>query len=171
VTKAWLDRKLAETNGKQEVWREATTHRFTWQGFNARLVQPDGQRTELGQMADDIATARRELRADLVIDLLSIRVRAKDRKRKGRLVETWLRGSMLRRLIELPRPSRFGFSHERYPIACGFLVAQGIAKRHTDGGLVWHDDFKHLRSRAEWLLNLVRREGELRRVDGRYEYE
>jgi hypothetical protein len=167
--KNWLRDKLAE--GKQEVWRDASTQRFDWSTFRARLVEPTGERTDAGNVADDLAATRSELRADIVIDILSIRVRARDTKRRGRLVETWLRGSLIRRIIERPKPNRDGISHSRYPVLISFLCAQGIAKPDDRGGYVWHPDFKHLRDRAGWLVTLIRREGELRRVEPTRRYE
>jgi hypothetical protein len=170
--KNWLADKLKQ--GRDSLWHEPQTQRYSFTHGAPRLVQAPGTRNDAGALADDIAGARHELSANLVVDLLSIRIRARDMKHRGKLVETWLRGSLIRRVIERPKPNRIGVDHNRYSCLIGFLVHRGIAE--SDGnrnGYRWTDAYRHLPARADWLVGYIRREGELRlpSADRRYTFE
>jgi hypothetical protein len=158
----WLADKLKA--GDRGDWCETTTTRFSFRHETPRLVQPRQELTHAEILFGDLKDARNQLHASLAVDVLSIRLRARDMKRKGKLVETWLRGSFIRRIIERPKPTREGVSHDRYSVLLAFLLRQGLVESDNHNGYRWKTEYKHLPARAAWLVDLIRREGELRHV-------
>jgi hypothetical protein len=169
--KEWLSLKLRE--GASRLWHEPSRQRFGFRFNDASVIDtrnPQPARSELGQMADEAEAIRKSLRASDAIAMLSIRVTARDWKRRGRTVETWLKCSLIRRLIERPKPTRERIGHDRYSILISFLVAHGIAEPDVRNGYVWTPQYKTLSRRAEWLAELTHREGDLRNLRSAHRY-
>lgn len=182
--KQWLAVKLRDQaerggtspSGGNRLWHEPETQTFSFRRMFGRpalsdTAPPQGrsakQRTHaelLDVLLGDAEGARQQLRAGEVIDLLSVRFRARDMKRRGKLVETWLRGSLLKRVILRTKPTREGISHDRYSLLMMFLMHRGVAEPDERNGYRWCEGFTQLPKRAEWLVELVRVEGELRHV-------
>lgn len=169
--KEWLALKLKD--GASRLWHEPSRHRFGFRIENAVVIDtrnPQPARSELGQLADDAEALRKSLRSSDAIAMLSVRVVARDWKRRGREVETWLRCALIRRLIERPKPTREGIGHDRYSILIAFMVAHGIAESDRHNGYQWTEEYKSLRRRGEWLAALAHREGDLRNARSAYRY-
>jgi hypothetical protein len=169
--KEWLAVKLRE--GASRLWNEPTRTTFGFKLNEARVIDtrnPPPARSELGQLADEAEALRKSLRSSDAIAMLSIRVTAKDWKRRGRTVETWLRCALIRRLIERPKPTREGIGHDRYSILIAYLVAAGVAEPDRRNGYQWTVDYKHLRARADWLAALAHREGDMRNLRSAHRY-
>jgi hypothetical protein len=165
------DRKAQ--NKEPGAWQPATSQRLDFRSFTAKLATPD-ERTPLQRRADARHDFKQEHLSELLtLDLLSVRVMARDRKHKGKVVECWLRGVLLRRIIERTKPTRAGIGHDRYTVAIALLVNQGIAEPDPSGanGYVWTDEYKRLPARAGWLIDFVRREGDVRRLAGHSRYQ
>jgi hypothetical protein len=127
-------------------------------------VQPPGTLTDTQQLLNNIDDARTQLQASVLVEVMSVRLQFRDMKHKGKLVETWLHGSFIRRIIERSKPTREGVSHDRYSILIAFLLNHGIIESDNRNGYRWRENYRSLPARAEWLTNLLRREGEMRRV-------
>jgi hypothetical protein len=170
--KEWLALKLRE--GASRLWHEPTRTGFGFRSFaEARVIDsrnPQPARPELAQMADEAEALRKSLRSSDAIAMLSIRVVARDWRKRGRTVETWLKCSLIRRLIERPKPTREGIGHDRYSILIAYLVAAGLAEPDSRNGYQWTQDYKTLRARAEWLAQLTHREGDLRNLRSAHRY-
>lgn len=169
--KEWLALKLKD--GASRLWHEPSRQRFGFRINNATVIDtrnPQPARSELGQMADEAEALRKSLRSSDAIAMLSVRVVARDWKRRGRLVETWLRCALIRRLIERAKPTREGIGHDRYSILIAFLVAHGVAEPDQRNGYQWTQEYKTLSRRAEWLAQLTHREGDLRNPRSAYRY-
>lgn len=177
----WLRDKLAERKGASQpgdgdgsVWRQATGERHHFRAFEARLVtkpKPD-TRTEIQRRADELHDARQaHLSENLVTDLLSVRVRARDMRHKGRVVETWIRGVTLRRVIERAKPTREGVSHDRYSVLAAWLMQNGLTEQDGRHGYRWTREYTSVRKRAEWVVAVLRRDGEMRRLPGPKRYQ
>jgi hypothetical protein len=155
------------------AWQPATSQRLDFRGFTAKLVEPD-TRTPLQRRADERHDFKQEhLSEQLVCDLLSVRVKARDRKHRGKIVECWLRGVLLRRIIEKTNPNRTGTNTNKYSVAIALLVSHGIAEPLPSGanGYRWTEDYRRLPARAGWLIDYLRREGEMRRLAAHSRYE
>ena len=109
----------------------------------------------------------------MLIDLMSIRIQARDRKRKGRTVETWLTARFIWRILDRRQPSRAGLSHDKYAVAMMLLTHEGIAMPHPSGrdGYEWAHGFTHAGQRATWLIDFVRRAGQMRKLSGPQRFE
>lgn len=167
----WLLDKLAE--GKDAgAWQDSTTTRHEFKGFNARLVTPD-TRTTIQKLANEQYDARKAMNNTMLIDLMSIRIQARDRKRKGRVVETWLTARFIWRILDRVQPSRAGFGHDKYSAAMLLLVHEGIAMPHPSGrdGYTWTHGYQHIGQRATWLVDFARRAGEMRKMSGPQRFE
>jgi hypothetical protein len=162
-----------KAEGKETgTWQPATSQRLDFRGFTAKLVEPD-KRTDIQRRADERHDFKGEHLSELLaLDVLSIRVKARDRKHKGKAVECWLRGVLLRRIIEKTRPNRIGIGHDKYSVAIALLVNQGIAEPDPSGasGYMWAEKYKRLPARAAWLIEFVRQEGDVRRLAGHSRY-
>lgn len=166
--KAWLADKLKQSAGN--VWREPDSVVMDWKGVSARLVSTTPQHEGLTPSGVNVdAEARAELRASDIVALMSIRLRAVDRRSpKRRLLETWLSGTQLQRLVVRPRPTREGIGHDRYSVMIQFLQREGLAMRDGNG-YKWTPAFTSMCSRAEWLTDTLRGRGEIRtQREGRY---
>ena len=167
----WLRDKLAE--GKQaNAWADSTTERHGFQAPGARLVQRD-TRTDIQRLANEQYDARQTMNNTMLIDLMSIRIQARDRKRRGRVVETWLTARFIWRILDRVQPSRAGFGHDKYSAAMLLLVHEGVAMPHPSGrdGYAWAHGFQHIGQRATWLIDFVRRAGQMRKLSGPQRYE
>ncbi len=165
--KDWLAAKIKEGN---RLWHEPKTTRFSFVREAGHLRQPHYSRTDYEMLFGNDSEARDHLRAADAIELLSIRFQVADMRRRGQTVETWIRGSYLRRLIERRKPNREGISHDRYSIIMIFLQHRQLAEPDGRNGYQWREAFHRLPQRADWLLNLVRREGELRHLASQQRY-
>lgn len=166
--KVWLSEKLQQSIGG--VWHEPDSNVMEWRGISARLVTNTPAHeglTPSGINAD--ADARAELRATDIVALMSIRLRAIDRhSSKRHILETWLSGTQLQRLVVRPRPTREGIGHDRYSVMIQFLQREGLAMRDGNG-YKWAPAFTSMCSRAEWLTDTLRSRGEIRtQREGRY---
>lgn len=170
----WLRLKLKD--GASRLWSEPSRTTFGFRSPEARLIDPRNPkaqtltRNEAAHHADDSAYLRQSLRTNDAIAMLSIRVVARDWKRRGREVETWLRCALIRRMVERAKPTREGIGHDRYSILIAYLVAAGVAQPDDRNGYEWADDYKSLRARAEWLQQLTHRAGELRNARSAHRY-
>ena len=158
--KDWLKAKLKEGN---RFWHEPQTTRFSFRHEVGRLRPPPNAPTDADALFGSLTEARNQIHASEAINILSVRIEARDMKHRGRLVETWLRGSLIRRIIERSKPNREGVSHDRYCILIGFLLSNGLVEPDRNGWR-WQEKFRHMPARADWLIDLIRREGELRQV-------
>lgn len=168
----WLANKLSEAS--ESIWHEPETKRFSFRSLDARVIdtrKPQPARSEFQARCEADNTARHELKASDAIALLSVRVRAYDRKQK-RFVESWLRLALLKRIIERYEISRDGVSHDRYSVAMAYLCAHGIAEPHPNGanGYRWQSGYTSLRDRAEWLMRIAHDKGELKNVRSAHRY-
>lgn len=170
--KDWLRLKLHD--GASRLWSEPSRTTFGFRIGEARVIdtrnpQPISRR-EAEQNADDASYIRQSLRTNDAISMLSIRVVARDWKRRGREVETWLRCDLIRRTVVRVKPTREGIGHDRYSILIAFLVAHGIAQPDNRNGYEWTDDYKTIRARADWLATLAHGAGELRNAKSAHRY-
>lgn len=171
--KDWLRLKLSE--GANRLWQEPTRTTFGFRAPNGRLIDtrnPDAMHAERERerAATDGSEARARLKTSDAIAMLSVRVVARDWNRKGREVETWLRCALIRRMIERDKPTRDGVGHDRYQILIAFLVANGIATTDGKNGYAWTTDYKTLNRRAEWLVELTHRAGEMHHMKAAHRY-
>lgn len=170
----WLRLKLLD--GASRLWREPETTRFDWRVGNPVLVNtkapPSPPMTWAQEYFAESDAAKLGLKASEAVAMMSIRIRAKDHTRRGRVVETWLRCELIRRQIIRLYPTRDGVSHDRYSILIAFLVHSGIAQHRANGtwGYEWTPAYKTMKARADWLLELASRAGELRNPKGAQKY-
>jgi hypothetical protein len=159
-------------NKEPGAWQPAQTQQHAFKVPSARIATPDN-RTDLQRRADERHDAREQLSNDLALDLLSVRIQARDRKHRGKIVECWVRGQLLRRIVEKPSPNRDGMSHDKYSVAIALLVSRGIAEALPSGanGYRWTHDYERIGRRADWLVGFVRREGEMRKMNGPQRYQ
>ena len=162
----WKDKLSSVGRG---IWREVKDARsFMLQGEPVLMEDDSGVRP-----IDKDEASRKELTNNDIVHLYAIRIRAKDNHAPRRIVETWLSGSLLKRiLIMSPYPTRKDarVSHDKYQIVMGYLLKRGIVV-HYANGYRWADDMQSMNSRAEWLVATLKREGQMRvknRNDGRY---
>jgi hypothetical protein len=170
--KAWLRDRLRK--GRESTWSDATRKRFDWRTFDAHLVEPGTHTNSHAQeLANDHANGRERMSEALTLDLLSICIRGRDMRRRGKPIECWLRAQFLRRIIERVKPSREGFDHNKYGVAMSLLCRHGLAQPDPSGanGYEWTGEYSRLTARAEWLLDYAKREGEVRRLAGHTRYE
>jgi len=168
----WLASKLSEAS--ESIWHEPETKRFSFRSLEARVIDTRKPQPELSGFQKKVEadnTARHELKASDAIALLSIRVKAYDRKQK-RFVESWLRLALLKRIIERYEISRAGVSHDRYSVAMSYLCAHGLAEPLPNGanGYRWQHGYTTLRSRAEWLMRIAHEKGELKNIKSAHRY-
>lgn len=155
----WTREELQEhiEAGANRLMSEVSRTRFDFRHVNARLVD-----THTGKIiAGAPDNLRAELRSNEAINMLSIRVEVRDNKRRGKLMETWLRCALIQRVITRVKPTREGISHDRYTVLIAYLVARGLVEPDQRNGYQWTDAYKSLARRADWLIELTRREGEL----------
>lgn len=155
------------------MWTDSRTVRHEFRGFNAKLATED-TRSPLQRKADSYEDAREMVLSNsALIDVMSIRILARDRKRKGKIVEAWVRARFLARVIERVSPSRDGLSHSRYTIAMMLLCNEGVAMPHPDGrdGYMWTPAHKSILTRTQWLVDYTRRVGEFRKTSAAQRYQ
>ena len=162
---SWQD-KLKNVGGG--IWEEVKDVRaFFRDGTPALLGEDDKGISEVNREA----YARKELSANDIIYMYSMRIRAKDSHSPRRIVETWLTGSLLKRIIVMsPYPTRRDarVNHDKYVIAMQWLSKNGIVVRWGNG-YRWAVGFEQVSARAEWLVTTLKNKGEMRnKVQGRY---
>jgi hypothetical protein len=166
---------IAERKGQGSdsgAWQPATSQRLDFRGFTAKLVTPD-DRTDIQRRADEWHDTIKGLSNELALDLLSVRVQARDRKRRGKVVECWIRGQLLRRIIERVSPNRHGINTAKYSVAIALLCKEGIAEPLPSGanGYQWTADYQRIGQRAGWLVDYVKTKGEMRKLSGPQRYD
>jgi hypothetical protein len=150
------------------IWSEVKDARaFFNNGTPALLKETDEGVSEVNREA----YARKELSANDVVYMYSLRIRAKDTHSPRRIVETWLTGSLLKRIIVMsPYPTRRDakINHDKYVVAMAYLTKNGVVVRQANG-FRWSPEFSALPTRAEWLIHTLKTKGEMRnKVEGRY---
>lgn len=162
----WRDKISGVGKG---IWREVKDARsFMLQGEPVLMEDDSGMR-----QIDKDEASRKELTNNDIVHLYAIRIHAKDNHAPRRIVETWLSGILLKRiLIVSPYPTRrsVGVSHDKYQIVMAYLLKKGVVT-HYANGFRWSNDMQAMSDRAEWLIDTLKREGKMRvknRNDGRY---
>ena len=146
--KGWLAERLAAV-GNGKVWRDA------------KLTLFERGVAVMAEAVPDSTSPRERLTNSEVVQCYSVRLRARDNATR-KIVETWLRGVTLQRIVIRARPTRDGISHDRYTVIMQWLCREGVVVRTTGPGYAWAEAFGTMASRAEWLIDTLRNKGEIR---------
>lgn len=137
------------------------------------------ERGEIASLEDDSglrpidadSVARKSLSANDIVHYYSIRIRAKDKQNPRRIVETWVTGYQLKKILMLsPYPTRRAaqMNHDKYQVILAYLMKAGLVARKQNG-YRWVKDYSSVVNRAEWLVDTLKNKGEMRnKVEGRW---
>lgn len=150
------------------IWSEVKDARAFFRNGEPALMRED--ETGVSTVNAD-EYARKELSANDIVYMYSLRIRAKDTQNPRRVVETWLTGSLLKRILVMaPYPTRKNgkINHDKYVVAMAYLMKEGVVVRWGNG-YRWGAGYEQVSSRADWLVGTLKNKGHIRnKVGGRY---
>lgn len=157
----WLSKQLDKLQGT--VWADDDSKRITFTRQSAQLVTPSSL-TVTQQILHDRDTGKRMLSDEFDVMMMSIEIKAFDHVER-KAVKTWIRGQALRRLIERPKPTRKGFSHDRYSVMINYLMYERLIEQEgIRNSFIWTSEYQRLSTRAEWLISMMKAKGQYRRI-------
>lgn len=152
------------------IWSEAKDIRaFFKNGEPSLIKETDAGMSEM----DRDSVARKELSANDIIHFYVLEVKARDTHNPRRIVKTTLTGYALKKvLMQTPYPTRkaVNMGHDKYSVIMAFLMKRGVVAR-KDNGYRWLGEFERMENRASWLIETLKREGQMRvrNREGRYQ--
>lgn len=149
------------------IWREVVDIRaYSRDGQIVALEDADGLKP-----VDADSVARKELTNTELINYYSLSIRARDKANPRKVYETRLAGWQLRKVITCePYPTRraVAMNHDKYSVLLAYLCKCGIACRSRNG-YRWTSDYVRMAARAEWLIEHLKRKGEMRNyIEGKW---